>query len=1244
VKPTPAPKAEAKANANANAKDNPCVVCIGASAGGLEALEKFFGGMPANSGAAFVVIVHLAPDYKSMMSELIARHTAMPVTDAQHDVELRPNNVYIIPPRKNLSFLGRRIILEEQDRSEGHGLNLPIDLALHSLSECASTPQVAVILSGTGSDGSRGIRAIKNAGGVVLAQTPESAKFDGMPHAALESGCVDMHAAPDELARTLASLLESGLPVEVAVDGHDQTDPGDTNRILNIIKGVTGVDLDYFRRPMLGRRISRRMALCRAGEIGEYIERLEADVNEVWTLLQDMFVGVTNFFRDPEAFDALKSYLVREFTSNDERGPYRVWVPACATGEEVYSLAIVIQEAMAEAHCRRDIQIFATDIDEQAVTQAGRAMYTLSNVAGLTPERLSRHFVNQGDSFVVSRSTREMVICARHNLVSDPPFTKIDLVSCRNFLIYVEKRAHDQVLASLHFALKKGGLLFLGSAEVIGHLADEFDELDAKRKIFRKIGERPPPHLRWQTAPRDPSNAIQTRRAGDRDDAYRQVIDAIVEKENKSAFIVRADGSLVEMICDPLGVMRAPKGRPTSDAVRMAGRDVGVAIGAGLQRIRRGAAEASYSVDLKSHPDNMTARVVLKLLPASVGAPDRAIVLVEPVHAATRADMADFAFNDEAVANRINELQSDLYQTRESLQATIEELQSSNEEQQSTNEELVASNEELQSTNEELQSLNEELHTVNDEYQKKNRQLVTLAADLDNLLRSIEVGALFLDRDMCIRKCTPGVERVVDFQEADIGRNINFFAHQLGADFESELEQAVADNTPAKVEFRGPRGEWLLLRILPYRNDVGENDGAVLSLVDITSVKNVQEMTRLGNAQLEYMNTQLGRQKDELEDLFSIVAHDLRQPVVSLNGLLDIVREDVLATTDGDAGSIVDKALAECRRMGSMLDDLSHVAKITREDVPLVVVEIQPWLDEMVERYLPRAVSGGVTIHRACDKASIRIPRIAVEEAFMNLVENALKYGCTNASPRIDVVCQVLGGEFLLSVSDNGKGIPRNQLERIFEPFSRLEPSVVEGTGVGLMAVRRLVRKHGGVVRVESEPEQGAKFTIRLPLSANVSGSGADEATKPRILLVEDERLDAKIVEHDLADLYAVTTVRGIREAEDRLKNETFRLVMLDLSLPDGHGFELVRNMRSTLDCDTPVVVISGRGEGLSTDDFNGAVVAFLDKATMGRESIRRTVEDSIKSPGVTLERRADRATIEGGVSAVNRAAEFGRG
>ncbi len=827
------------------------IVGLGASAGGLEALENFFHRMPPDTGMAFVVVQHLSPDYKSLMVELLSKHTAMRVVRAEDGMPVERDTVYLIPPKKLMTIAEGRLRLTEKD--EGAVIHLPIDIFLRSLAADQGDAAIAIILSGTGSDGMRGVRAIKEAGGMVMVQDESTAKFNGMPRAAISTGVADYILPPQDMPAELIKFTsrKPGLPASdtaLNVTGHEPlTD------ILQLLKRQTGVDFMYYKPSTVTRRIERRMHVNQIESLEGYFQYLLKSPREVQLLYKEMLIGVTNFFRDPEAFQAVKEKVIPEITAmHSSRDPIRVWCAGCSTGEEAYSLAMLFLEHFAAVGRHWDVKIFATDIDREALEYAGNGIYPDSIAADVSPERVSRFFTKSGGNYRVSRQMREMVIFAPHNVCKDPPFTRIDLISCRNLLIYLQPSMQQKVLAYFTFSLKPQGFLFLGASETVGDQGEYFKTYDHKWKIYRTRTEHRPSLGQTLSLPEplekkgEPKHSIE--RIGSPVDAAQlieRICMALVERFAATCFVVDENFQLLYLFGHASPYATFSPGQVSLDILKLLPRELSMAVSTALHRAKKENREAVYRDVTVRKPTDELQRVHVRVVPEQTRRGQRTFYLVfleEDVREVLDAVEATLIDPIEQAQQRILDLEQDLQSTRENLQAIIEESETAQEELQATNEELLASNEELQSTNEELQSVNEELYTVNAEYQNKIAELTQLNNDLTNLLRCTDVGTLFLDREMRIRRFTPAMTRFIHLMEQDIGRPLKHLAHSL--DYPQLIEDASfvmesGEQMFREVLFRGQTP--VLVKIFPYLDEHDRCQGSVLTFVDVSEVKAVEK-------------------------------------------------------------------------------------------------------------------------------------------------------------------------------------------------------------------------------------------------------------------------------------------------------------------------------------------------------------------------------------------------------------------
>ncbi len=824
------------------------IVGIGASAGGLEAIETFFKNMPPDNNLAFVVVQHLSPDYKSLMVELLTKKTEMPVHRAEDGMEVRPGNVYLIPPKKNLTIFHGKLLLN--DKVPSHGVNLPIDIFLRSLAEDQGERSIAIILSGSGSDGTRGVRAIKEMGGMVMVQTEESAKFDGMPRAAIATGLADFVLPPDEMPPQLLAYI-----AHPYVSGQKRAelllkDADGLTRLFAILREATKVDFTFYKPSTITRRIERRMSVNQVGDFEEYVHYLQNSPAEVMTLYRDLLIGVTSFFRDPDAMAELEDRWLPELFHRVTNREIRFWVAGCSTGEEAYTIAIIAKEVMEKMAISRDLKIFATDIDRDAIAVASAGVYPEGIVGDLTPRITGKYFYHKEDKLQVARHLREMVVFAQHNLIKDPPFTNIDLVSCRNLLIYLQPILQRKAFELFNFSLNPQGLLFLGTSETVGDMADCFELLHQKHKLFRSKGKTQLLQREIDITPRNGAFPVATfpYRGRDRRQAdsegnrlIKSYLDLAARHYLPLSVIVNQRMEVVHIVGKTEGYFTLPSGPTDLDITKLAPKNLVIPLATGIQKAFRTGEEITYSnVPLRVNNEDHSIRIRILPFPDQKGAEPLVVIFIEDVRHLPVSDHEGPASYDlgEEAQQRIKDLEQELQFARENLQATIEELETSNEELQATNEELLASNEELQSTNEELQSTNEELYTVNAEHQNKIIELTELNNDVDNLLTSCRIGILLLDEELEIRRFSPEIINIFHIMEKDIGRPLTHLAHRL-KDFDpfAAVRLVQQNNQPIEQELRAEIGRWYLIRILPYFIGPSVYSGVVLTFVDVTEAR-----------------------------------------------------------------------------------------------------------------------------------------------------------------------------------------------------------------------------------------------------------------------------------------------------------------------------------------------------------------------------------------------------------------------
>jgi len=856
-------------------------VGIGASAGGLEAIEKFFMNMPGQSTLAFIVIQHLSPDYKSLMVEILSKRTPMEVYRAEDGLSVAAGCIYLIPPKKNLTIFHGKLILSEQDHSRG--LNLPIDIFFRSLAEDQAEKAVGIILSGTGSDGMRGVRAIKEYGGMVMVQSEETAKFDGMPRAAISTGLSDFVLPPDEMPVQLLAFIKHPYMADITRGDKLISEDNGITKIFALIREKCKIDFTYYKPATVMRRVERRMMVNQMENLSDYVKYLTTHSGEVDTLYRELLIGVTNFFRDPHIFESLSSTWLPHLLKEHKNREFRVWVAGGSTGEEAYTLAIIIKECMESLKVSHDIKIFVTDIDRNAILFAQAGTYHESIAADIHPKYLTKYFFKKDDTFQISRSIREMVVFAQHNLIKDPPFTKIDLISCRNLLIYFQPILQKKVLEFFSFSLNPQGMLLLGSSETTGEMSDYFTPLDSKYRIYQS--RRPFSKVSHTLTPDNPLTRSYRHRQIPYASPYgvlpsatrlletERIMESFLKLLSQEyvplALIVNENMEVVHVLGNTEGFFRVPQGAVLNDISKMAAEELSIPLFTGIQKVFRTGKELRYtniavgkqngiispsnltygssSTDggesnlIISQPLKQMVKLIIKPMFAKNTSESFVVVFVEKVITEPVSEQKDeilsYDLNEQAVQH-ISDLKQELQFTRESLQATVEELETSNEELQATNEELLASNEELQSTNEELQSTNEELHTVNIEYQNKIMELTQLNNDVNNLLSSSHIGELILDENFEIRRFSSHITKIFKILDSDVGRPISHLTHNLKDEDPIILvEKVLKTNIKIEKDVVTRDGNYYLMRIIPYQTGPNHYAGAILSFVDINPVK-----------------------------------------------------------------------------------------------------------------------------------------------------------------------------------------------------------------------------------------------------------------------------------------------------------------------------------------------------------------------------------------------------------------------
>ena len=840
---------EAPATGNADARAL-VIVAIGASAGGVQALQSFFSALPPNTGAAFIVVLHLDPQHRSELSTIVAARTSMPVMQVDARMSLEANCVYVIPPDRRLQVVDHELLATEFDEPRGH--RLPIDYLFRSVAERLGDG-FAVILSGAGSDGALGVRAVKEAGGIILVQDPSEAGFSSMPRSAIETGAVDFVLPVRELAKRLGDLIrikEAVWPPEIG-----DVDEEALRRVLAHLRIRTGHDFSKYKRSTVVRRIARRMQVNRTIALSDYCDLVGENADEVRALLGDLLISVTSFFRDKDAFEVLAGMLPDIFKRKQAGQQLRVWVSGCATGEEAYSIAMLLLEEAARHEAHPHIQIFATDLDVRALAAARDGRYPAAIEADVIEARLGRYFTHEGDYYRVRDELRDIILFALHDLLKDPPFSHVDVVACRNVMIYLDRELQEQVCGTFHYALAPGGLLFLGAAETADHPPGYFRTLDRQAHIYQStlaLGAKAPllPRLLGPVRAREQMLPMISQNVGpiaalSEASAHRRAIELIAPPS-----IMVDDTHRVLHLSDNAGRYLLPSGGPLSaDVTELVRPELRFEMRSALNRAFD-QQRPTLSVPVRVSLDGEIHPVQIQVKPLQEGGEWRRAVAIfiegDAVHAMLTNGQQ---VTDDTVRRLKEELeitQQRLRTMREESDAANEELRASNEELQSINEEYRSTSEELETSKEELQSINEELQTVNSELKTKLELISRAHSDLQNLLAATDFGTLFLDSGLNIKRFTDQVKELFSITTSDEGRPITDFAHQLEYDgLTKDARAVIANLTPIRREVRSRQWRWYDMRMRPYRTYEDKIDGVVITFIDVTERKLMEERLQM---------------------------------------------------------------------------------------------------------------------------------------------------------------------------------------------------------------------------------------------------------------------------------------------------------------------------------------------------------------------------------------------------------------
>lgn len=1207
------------------------VVGIGASAGGLEALQKLLTALPSDTGLPFIIVQHLSPDYKSLLSEILSKYTNMPVIQVEDGMEIKGNCVYIIQPGKNMRLSHGKLLLSSQKE---HELNLPIDLFFRSLAEEAGSKAIAIILSGTGSDGSNGIKAIKENDGLILVQDIETAKFDGMPRSAIRTGIVDAQLSPDKIAMELMHIANASprdLPSEKSVR---KIDEDLLKKVYIILKKVCNINFTHYKQTTVIRRIERRMMLTHKETLPEYVEYLYEDIDEVKTLSKEILIGVTSFFRDPEFFQCLKDKAINDILlhgSKDES--IRVWVAGCSTGEEAYSIAMLFCEAMETLKIKRSVKIFATDLDMESISTAGKGIYGDGIIEAVSPVRLSRFFTRQNNTYVVNRDLRKMIVFSPHNVFQDPPFGKLDLISCRNMLIYFQPVLQNDLFSIFHSSLKDGGYLFLGKSEAIGAFTEAFPVADAVAKIFshrsdvRISGTKAVPFLQttyFDDEFYDDVNDRVSRKIAPVDsvDIDEDNIDtSLLEQFMPACIILNEKNEIVHTYGESSNYIHFSIGKFSNALFDIVTEGLKVPVSTILKEAREKQGKVQYK-NLCFEGEREKTTINLTAMPIDRRSTDKSVMYAVIFSEQRQRGESDDAIPyeiDRIASQRITDLEQELGEVQRKLDRSIAEQECVNEELQAANEELLTANEELQSSNEELQSVNEELYTVNSEYQQKLTELADLNDDIANFLASTMIGIIFVDNKLNIRRYTDYVTTEFSVMDHDIGRSLKFISYHFPTVDISEIcDNVLKTLLPDEREITTSKKKVFFMRVAPYRSIENKILGCVITLVDITTQK-------LGLAKLQNTEERLSllQQANEARnDYLSRIVHEIRTPMGELSKLSKAATDNI-----GDNVGLrndIEKISSTVNYMASIVADIAEAAQnerlaISQSNEPFSIREVLSGVDEVIRQ---RAKNAGQAFEISVDDTFNPIyegNKNAVEQILINYLSGLIMHTRTGGEITLSVFEQKNGdtkSSVCFVVSDTGIDEDNVFLSDMFKPYTRVQGGDKNETtslGLGLSIAYNLVKSMDGNVSVSSETNNKTTFSVVIKLKRcngkkiqpNMlleSGEQEYDLRGTNVMVVEDNEINRLILGALLSKANVTYTEATDGDIAVKIFTEspanTFDCILMDMRMPRVDGIRATMMIRDSGKEDAATVPIIGVSANGFADDIKQAFKAGLNDYT----------------------------------------------
>lgn len=1043
------------------------LIGVGASAGGLEPIYNLFE-RPTPPNTSFIIIQHLPPGFKSNTATLLANHIQREVKEISNHLLIEPDTIYVIAERKNILIKEGRFVTKED---LGIQPNNAVDILLKSLAEYKGSKSGAIILSGANDDGTKGAEAIKAAGGFVVAQEPSTAQFNIMPGSVISSGVSDSIAPPEHIMDEVRGYIKQSELLNQFTDDNEAA----LLEILDIISTNTPLDFGDYKRTTIVRRIARRMAFHNFIRIHDYINYLQKNHDEIEILTKEFMISVTKFFRDANAFEVLQEKVFPELISQKKQGEaLKAWVVGCATGEEAYSLAILLREHLEKINKSIEVKIFASDIDQKALAVASKGIYPESISENISPERLSNYFYKEEGFYRIKEEIRSMLIFSSHDITKHPPYYKLDFISCRNVLIYLNPLLQTKILSKLHFCLNLDGYLFLGPSESPGDLKNKIEEIDKKWKIYKNLEAgtnlenfnylAPKQYLNVFTHSRP---SLKTSKSENRNNMEKIVNEILIEELGCAGVCVDENFKITQTYGD-YGKYLLPE-MFNFQILELLPKELSIATGISLRKALKENKDISVSsVAFQEEEKWRSVNVRIKVLPGKSSEKKLLVLFSEDKSVEVTIQNTE-VFDKETHSHRyIADLEEEVKDLKEKLKESYEELELCNTNAQSVNEELVSGNEELQSTNEEVQSVNEELQTVNNQYQIKIKELAELNDDLNNYFRSAQNAQIYIDKDLIIRKFTPPAIKQINVRESDIGRPITDISTKIKfSTFLEDIKMCASSYSTIEKEIQVNDGRWYQMIIMPYiKYKDNSGNGIIITFNDVTELK---------KSQISLMNIN----EDHNTFIYS-VSHDLNSPVSNISGLIDAL-DAFIDPNDKklkDLTGLVSISINKLKEIIAELADIPKIEKESSEDLK-EFININTLLDDIKLSIKDLLIRSDVKIDLDLKETEIRFSKKNLRSILLNLLTNAIKYRSPERKLEISIRTESIGNYTNLYVQDNGLGINSEKKSKLFSKFHRAhEESGVSGSGIGLYLIKKILANAEGKIRVESEEGKGSTFIV----------------------------------------------------------------------------------------------------------------------------------------------------------------------